>query len=48
MKCGSWVFVLISATHEATLDLLTRYPDLIGLYVAGGEMEEAISVLENL
>jgi len=34
-------------THEATLDLLARYPDLIGFYVAGGGMEGAISALRE-
>lgn len=34
-------------THEATLDLLLRHPDLIGLYVAGGGMEGAISALRE-
>jgi len=32
-------------THEATLDLLERVPDLSGLYVAGGGMEGAIAAL---
>jgi LacI family transcriptional regulator len=37
-------------THEATLDLLHRHPDLVGFYVAGGGMEGAISAIreENL
>ena len=34
-------------THEATLDLLQRHPDLIGLYIAGGGMEGAISALRE-
>ncbi|SES43218.1 transcriptional regulator, LacI family [Tranquillimonas rosea] len=29
-------------THEATLELMARHPDLAGLYVAGGGMEGAI------
>ena len=33
--------------HEATLDLLQRYPDLAGFYVAGGGMEGAISALRE-
>jgi LacI family transcriptional regulator len=37
-------------THEATLNLLQRHPDLSGLYVCGGGMEGAISAIreENL
>ena len=31
-KRGNW-------TYEATLDLLTRHPDLRGMYIAGGGME---------
>lgn len=34
-------------THEATLDLLQRHPDLVGLYVAGGGMEGAIAALRE-
>ena len=34
-------------THEATLDLLQRYPDLVGFYVAGGGMEGAIAALRE-
>ena len=34
-------------THEATLDLLQRHPDLVGLYIAGGGMEGAISALRE-
>lgn len=34
-------------THEATLDLLARTPDLRGIYVAGGGMEGAISALRE-
>jgi LacI family transcriptional regulator len=33
--------------HEATLDLLQRYPDIVGFYVAGGGMEGAISALRE-
>jgi len=32
-------------THEATLNLLQRHPDLVGFYVCGGGMEGAISAL---
>lgn len=37
-------------THEATLNLLQKHPDLVGFYVAGGGMEGAISAIreENL
>jgi len=35
-------------THEATLDLLERHPDLKGIYVAGGGMEGAISALREV
>ncbi|MEM6408765.1 MAG: LacI family DNA-binding transcriptional regulator [Pseudomonadota bacterium] len=34
-------------THEATLDLLSRHPDVVGIYVAGGGMEGAISALRE-
>jgi LacI family transcriptional regulator len=34
-------------TYEATLDLLTRHPDLRGIYVAGGGMEGAIAALRE-
>ena len=34
-------------THEATLDLLARHPDIVGIYVAGGGMEGAISALRE-
>ena len=34
-------------THEATLDLLNRHPDLVGFYVAGGGMEGAISAIRE-
>lgn len=34
-------------THEATLDLLSRHPDIVGIYVAGGGMEGAISALQE-
>lgn len=35
-------------THEATLNLLERHPDLRGIYVAGGGMEGAISALREV
>jgi LacI family transcriptional regulator len=34
-------------THEATLSLLQRYPDLVGVYVAGGGMEGAVAALRE-
>lgn len=34
-------------THEATLDLLSRHPDLVGMYVAGGGQEGAIAALRE-
>lgn len=34
-------------THEATLDLLSRHPDVVGIYVAGGGMEGAITALRE-
>ena len=34
-------------TYEATIDLLDRHPDLVGLYVAGGGMEGAIEALRE-
>lgn len=34
-------------THEATLNLLGRHPDITGFYVAGGGMEGAISALRE-
>ncbi|MCF3638879.1 LacI family DNA-binding transcriptional regulator [Rhizobium sp. TRM95111] len=34
-------------THEATANLLNQHPDLIGLYVAGGGMEGAISAIRE-
>ena len=34
-------------TYEATLDLLSRRPDLRGIYVAGGGMEGAIAALRE-
>jgi LacI family transcriptional regulator len=34
-------------THEATLDLIQRHPDLVGFYVAGGGMEGAISAIRE-
>jgi LacI family transcriptional regulator len=33
--------------YEATLDLLKRHPDLVGLYVAGGGMEGVIAALRD-
>ena len=33
--------------YEATLDLLKRYPDLVGLYIAGGGMEGTIKALRE-
>lgn len=35
-------------TYEATLDLLDRHPDLVGIYVAGGGMEGAIAALREV
>lgn len=35
-------------THEATLSLVRRHPDLVGLFVAGGGMEGAIGALREL
>ena len=34
-------------THEATLSLLRRHPDLAGLFIAGGGMEGAIAALRE-
>ena len=34
-------------THEATINLLKDYPDLVGFYVSGGGMEGAISALRE-
>lgn len=34
-------------THEATAALLARYPELVGIYCAGGGMEGAISALRE-
>jgi LacI family transcriptional regulator len=34
-------------THEATLSLLRRHPDLVGLFVAGGGMEGALAALRE-
>ncbi|HEV7310748.1 LacI family DNA-binding transcriptional regulator [Ensifer sp.] len=34
-------------THEATLNLLQRHPDLIGFYVCGGGMEGAIAAIRE-
>ena len=36
-----------SIAYEATLDLLQRYPDLSGIYVAGGGMEGTINALRE-
>ena len=33
--------------EEATLDLLNRHPDLIGIYVAGGGIEGVINALKE-
>ncbi|MCP3968998.1 MAG: LacI family transcriptional regulator [Rhodobacteraceae bacterium] len=35
-------------TYEATLNLLARYPDVVGLYLAGGGMEGAIQALREV
>lgn len=35
-------------TYEATLNLLERYPDLRGIYLAGGGMEGAIAALREV
>ena len=35
-------------TYEATLDLVSRHPDLRGIYVAGGGMEGAIAALREI
>ncbi len=35
-------------THEATLDLLSRHPDVVGIYVAAGGMEGAITALAEV
>jgi LacI family transcriptional regulator len=37
----------LQITHETTLDLIHRHPDLIGFYVASGGMEGAISALRE-
>jgi LacI family transcriptional regulator len=34
-------------THEATLTLLQKHPDLVGFYVSGGGMEGAISAIRE-
>jgi len=34
-------------THEATVELLQRHPDLVGFYVCGGGMEGAISAIRE-
>ena len=36
-----------SIAYEATLDLLQRYPDLTGIYIAGGGMEGTINALRD-
>ena len=36
-----------NVTYEATLDLLYRYPDLKGIFVAGGGMEGAIQAVRE-
>ena len=35
-------------TYEATLDLLARHPDVVGIYLAGGGMEGAIAALREV
>lgn len=35
-------------TYEATVNLLNRHPDLVGLYVAGGGMEGAIQAVREM
>ena len=35
-------------TYEATLDLLSRHPDVVGLYLAGGGMEGAIQAMREV
>jgi LacI family transcriptional regulator len=35
-------------THEATISLIERHPDLVGFYVAGGGFEGAITALREL
>lgn len=35
-------------TYETTLDLLSRHPDLVGIYLAGGGMEGAIQALREV
>lgn len=35
-------------TYEATLDLLARHPDVVGIYLAGGGMEGAIQALREV
>lgn len=34
-------------THEATINLIQKHPDLVGLYVCGGGMEGAISAVRE-
>lgn len=35
-------------TYEATLDILARHPDIVGIYLAGGGMEGAIQALREV
>jgi LacI family transcriptional regulator len=35
-------------TYEATLDLLARHPDVVGVYLAGGGMEGAIQAVREV
>ncbi|CAN0602001.1 unnamed protein product, partial [Ectocarpus sp. 12 AP-2014] len=35
-------------TQQATLDLLERHPEVVGIYVAGGGMEGAIAALREV
>lgn len=35
-------------TYEATLNLLARHPDIVGIYLAGGGMEGAIQALREV
>jgi len=37
----------VTLAHEATLDLLRRYPDLSAIYVAGGGMEGVVAALRE-
>ena len=34
-------------THEATLEMIEKHPDLVGIYCAGGGMEGAVSALRE-